>query len=159
MISNCDPMYKMKPPLRSAADRDAMVEGIKDGSIGSIATDHAPHSEDEKSKPFAQAPFGVIGMETSFPVIYDRLVKTGEISLNRLIELFSTNPAKVINLENRGIVKEGCPADLTILDLEKPFKIDASDFASKSVNCPFIGWQGTGAVAYTVVDGKVVYKG
>jgi len=157
IIGGCDPMYKMKPPLRTAKDREAMVTGIKDGTIDCIATDHAPHSKEEKNQAFEKAPFGVIGMETAFPVIYDRLVRTGEISLTRMIELFSTNPAKVMHLDDRGKTGIGLPADFTILNLEKEFTIDPADFASKSVNCPFIGWQGKGVVAYTIVAGNVVY--
>jgi dihydroorotase len=158
IIGGCDPMYKMKPPLRTAADRQAMVEGIKNGTIDCIATDHAPHAPEEKNQSFEKAPFGVIGMETAFPVIYDRFVRPGIITLQRMVRLFSTNPAKVLHLEDRGLVKPGVPADLTLLDLEQSFKIDAADFRSKSVNCPFTGWEGKGAVAYTVVDGKVVYR-
>lgn len=150
-------VYKMKPPLRTEADRQAMVEGIRTGVIDCIATDHAPHSPEEKNREFEKAPFGVIGMETSFPVIYDRFVRTGVIDLKHMVELFSTNPAKIMGLSDRGVVKPGVPADLTILDLERPFKIDAADFKSKSSNCPFIGWEGKGAIAYTIVKGKVVY--
>jgi dihydroorotase len=157
IAGGCDPMYKMKPPLRGAKDRLAMVEGIKTGVIDCIATDHAPHSADEKAQPFEKAPFGVIGLETSFPVIYERLVRPGVITLKRMIELFSTNPARVMFLEDRGVVKPGVPADLTILNLDKPFKISSDDFYSKSVNCPFIGWEGKGVVTYTIVGGKIVY--
>lgn len=152
-----DTVYKMKPPLRTEEDRLALVEGIRTGVVDCIASDHAPHTAEEKNRPFEKAPFGVIGMETSFSVIYDRLVRSGIIDIKRLIELFSTNPARVLNLEGRGIVKPGCPADLTILDLNRPFKINAGDFYSKSVNCPFIGWEGKGVVAYTIVNGKIVY--
>jgi dihydroorotase len=151
-------MYKMKPPLRSPKDREALIEGIKSGVIDCIATDHAPHSPEEKAKPLVESPFGIIGMETSFPVIYDRLVRTGVIDLKRLVELYSTNPAKILHLEDRGKVKPGIPADLTILDLERPFKIKEEEFRSRSKNCPFIGWEGKGAVAYTVVNGKIVYQ-
>jgi dihydroorotase len=157
LAERLDPVYKMKPPLRTEQDRLALVEGIKNGVVDCIASDHAPHSLDEKNRSFERAPFGVIGMETSFPVIYDRLVRTGIIDIKRLIELFSTNPARILNLEGRGIVKPGCPADLTILDLNRPFKIDPGNFYSKSVNCPFIGWEGKGVVAYTIVNGKIVY--
>jgi dihydroorotase len=156
-LSGCDPVYKMKPPLRSSADRQALVEAIRTGVIDCIASDHAPHSPDEKAAGFKAAPFGVIGMETSFPVIHDRLVRTGIIDIKRLIELFAASPARILHLEGRGTVKTGGPADLTLLDLERPFKIDAKDFCSKSVNCPFIGWEGKGAVIYTIVNGKIVY--
>lgn len=157
-LDGCNTVYKMKPPLRSARDREAMIAGIIDGSIDCIATDHAPHTRDEKKQEFYKAPFGVIGMETAFPVVYDRLVRTGKLSLERMVRLFSTNPARIINLEDRGMVKPGAPADLTILDLERPFKIDPADFQSKADNCPFNGWEGKGAVAYTIVSGNIVYK-
>jgi dihydroorotase len=135
-----------------------LIEGLKAGIIDCIATDHAPHSAEEKAGDFEKAPFGVIGMETAFSVIYDRLARTGIIDMMRLIELFSTNPAKIFNLQGRGVVKPGFTADLTILNLEQPFKINAGDFRSKSVNCPFIGWEGQGVVEYTIVSGKVVYR-
>ena len=154
----CDSNYKMKPPLRTANDRLALVMGLQTGVIDCIATDHAPHSSEEKAGDFEKAPFGVIGMETAFSVIYDRLVSTGIIDLKRLIELFSTNPAKILNLQGRGEVKPGFTADLTLLNLEQPFKIKAEDFQSKSVNCPFIGWEGKGVVECTIVGGKVVYR-
>lgn len=157
-IQGCDPMYKMKPPLRGPQDRLAMIEGIKTGVIDCIATDHAPHSREEKNQPFEKAPFGVIGLETSFNVCYDRLVRPGIISFKRLIQLFSTNPARVMFLEDRGVVKPGVPADLTILNLEADFKIDENQFQSKSVNCPFLGWQGKGVVQHTIVNGRVVYS-
>jgi dihydroorotase len=153
-----DAVYKMKPPLRTEKDRLALVEGIKTGVIDCIATDHAPHSKKEKNRPFEEAPYGVIGMETAFPVIYDRLVRTGIIDIKRLIELFSTNPAKVLGLEDRGRVGVGLPADLTLIDLNREFFIRSEDFYSKSVNCPFTGWQGKGVITYTIVSGRVVFS-
>ena len=158
IAENYDGVYKMKPPLRTEEDRQAMIEGIKTGVIDCIASDHAPHAPGEKDRGFERAAFGVIGMETSFPVIYDRLVKTGIINLKRLIELFSTNPAKVLGLTDRGKVGIGFPADLTLLDLNGDFKIRVEDFHSKSENCPFIGWEGKGTVAYTIVRGRIVFS-
>jgi len=158
IAENYDGVYKMKPPLRTEEDRQAMIEGIKTGVIDCIASDHAPHAREEKDRGFERAAFGVIGMETSFPVIYDRLVRTGIIDLKRLIELFSTNPAKVLGLTDRGKVEIGFPADLTLLDLNGDFKIRAEDFHSRSVNCPFIGWEGKGTVAYTIVRGRIVFS-
>jgi dihydroorotase len=155
---SCDSNYKMKPPLRTGNDRLALVKGLQTGVIDCIATDHAPHSSEEKAGDFEKAPFGVIGMETAFSVIYDRLVRTGITDLKRLIELFSTNPAKIFNFQGRGVVKPCFTADLTLLNLEQPFIIKAEDFQSKSSNCPFIGWEGKGVVEYTIVDGKVVYR-
>lgn len=151
-------VYKVKPPLRSEADRLELVRGLQDGTIDCIASDHAPHTRDDKDKEFEYAPFGVIGMETSFPVIHDRLVRTKLISLPRLVELFSFNPARVLGLDDRGRVKPGLPADLTILDPRKRFKIEEKDFRSKANNCPFLGWEGQGAIAYTIVGGKIIYN-
>ena len=158
LITGYDTVYKVKPPLRTEIDRQELVKGIRDGTIDCIASDHAPHTRDEKDKEFEFAPFGVIGMESSFSVVYDRLVKTKIIEIKRLIELFSTNPARVLNLKDRGQVKPGLPADLTILNLNKKFKIRDKDFRSKANNCPFMDWQGEGVVEYTIVNGNIVYK-
>lgn len=158
IAENKDPVYKMKPPLRTEKDRLALVKAIKTGVIDCIATDHAPHSREEKKRPFEEAPYGVIGMETAFSVIYDRLVRTRIIDMQRLIQLFSTNPAGILGLEDRGRVAQGFPADLTLLDLNRDFVIKAEDFYSKAVNCPFIGWQGKGVIAYTIVNGCVVFS-
>lgn len=151
-------VYKIKPPLRTEADRLELIRGLQDGTIDCIASDHAPHTRDDKDKEFEYAPFGVIGMETSFPVIHDRLVRTKLLTLNRLVELFSTNPARVLGLKNRGRVKPGYPADLTVLDLKQRFKIEEKDFRSQANNCPFLGWEGQGAIAHTIVAGNVVYS-
>ena len=158
LITGYDTVYKVKPPLRTEIDRQELVKGIRDGTTDCIASDHAPHTRDEKDKEFEFAPFGVIGMESSFSVVYDRLVKTKIIEIKRLIELFSTNPARVLNLKDRGQVKPGLPADLTILNLNKKFKIRDKDFRSKANNCPFMDWQGEGVVEYTIVNGNIVYK-
>jgi dihydroorotase len=157
-VQNYDPVYKVKPPLRTEADRLELIRGLQDGTIDCIASDHAPHTRDDKDKEFEYAPFGVIGMETSFPVIHDRLVRAKLLTLNRLVELFSTNPARVLGLKDRGRVKPGFPADLTILDLKKRFKIEECDFRSQANNCPFLGWEGQGAIAHTIVAGNVAYS-
>jgi len=156
-ITTYDTVYKVKPPLRTEADRLGLVEGLKDGTIDCIASDHAPHTRDEKDKEFEYAPFGVIGLESTVPVIYDRLVRTGIISLNRMVELMSTNPARILNLKDRGRVTPGKPADLTVLDLNRRFSINAAAFRSKANNCPFLQWEGMGKVAFTIVGGQVVY--
>jgi dihydroorotase len=158
LVQNYNPVYKVKPPLRTEADRLELIRGLQDGTIDCIASDHAPHTRDDKDKEFEYAPFGVIGMETSFPVIHDRLVRAKLLTLNRLVELFSTNPARVLGLKDRGRVKAGYPADLTLLDLKKRFKIEEKDFRSKANNCPFLGWEGQGAIAYTIVSGNIVYS-
>jgi len=158
LITTYNTVYKVKPPLRTEQDRLALIKGLQDGTIDCIISDHAPHTRDEKDKEFEFAPFGATGLETSFSVIYDRLVRAKLINLKRLIELFSTNPAKILNLKTRGMVKPGLPADLTMLNLNKQFKIDENDFLSKANNSPFIGWKGQGVIEYTIVNGKVVYK-
>ncbi len=157
-VQNYDPVYKVKPPLRTEADRLELIRGLQDGTIDCIASDHAPHTRDDKDKEFEYAPFGVIGMETSFPVIHDRLVRAKLLTLNRLVELFSTHPARVLGLKDRGRIKPGLPADLTLLDLKKRFKIEEADLRSKANNCPFLGWEGHGAIAHTVVSGNIVYS-
>ncbi len=157
-ITTYDTVYKVKPPLRTEADRLALVEGLKDGTIDCIASDHAPHTRDEKDKEFEYAPFGVIGLESTVSVVYDRLVRTKTISLKRMVELLSTNPARVLNLKDRGQVTLGKPADLTLLDLNRRFSIQEKDFRSKANNCPFLNWEGMGKVAFTIVGGKVVYE-
>ena len=158
LILSYNPVYKVKPPLRTEADRLELIRGLQDGTIDCIASDHAPHTRDDKDKEFEFAPFGVIGMETSFSVVYDRLVRSKLLTLNRLVELFSTNPARVLGLKNRGRVKPGYPADLTMLNLKKRFKIEEKDFRSKANNCPFLGWEGQGAIEHTIVSGNVVYS-
>ncbi len=158
LVRDYNPVYKVKPPLRTEADRLELIRGLQDGTIDCIASDHAPHTRDDKDKEFEFAPFGVIGLETSFPVIHDRLVRAKLLTLGRLVELFSTNPARVLGLKTRGRVKPGFPADLTILNLKKRFKIEEKDFRSKANNCPFLGWEGQGAVEHTIVAGNIVYS-
>ncbi|MGE5342638.1 MAG: dihydroorotase [Candidatus Omnitrophota bacterium] len=150
--------YKMKPPLRTAQDRQALIDGLKDGTIDCIATDHAPHSREEKEQAFEKAPFGITGLETAFSLLFDRLVRTNIIDWNHLIRLLSTHPAQILHLTDRGGGRPGLPADLTIIDPEHPFKINEDDFQSKASNSPFIGWEGKGVIACTIVNGKIVYQ-
>src|SRR3954464_1309533 len=152
-----DTNLKMNPPLRADADRDAMLDGIADGTVDVIATDHAPHHADEKMTEFDRAPFGIVGLETAVPIVCDRLVHTGRISLRRMIELLSTNPAKVMNVPG-GALTEGKPADITILAPDTTVTIDASALRSKSKNTPFDRWQLRGGVVATIVGGRVVYS-
>jgi dihydroorotase len=151
-----DTNVKMNPPLREEADRAAMVEGLRDGSIDVIATDHAPHQADEKAVEFDRAPFGIVGLETAVPLCLDRLVHAGVIGLPRLVELLSANPAKVLGLPG-GTIREGDPADLTILSPGTAVTIRAASLRSKSRNTPFDGWTLTGAVAATIVGGRIAY--
>lgn len=148
-------LAKMNPPLRSEEDRLRIIEGIKEGTIEIIATDHAPHSPEEKAKEITKAPSGIIGLETSFSICYENLVLSGEISLMKLIELMSTNPAKIYGLEG-GEIAVGKLADLAIIDLESEYKIEK--FKSKSSNSPFAGKSLRGEVLYTISEGKLVYK-
>lgn len=144
---------KMKPPLRSEADREALVEGLADGSIDVIASDHAPHHADEKDVEFSMAPFGIVGLETTVPLCLDRLVRSGALSLSRLIHLLSTGPARVLGVAG-GTLAEGSVADVTLLDLDKVVTVDPRDFRSKGRNTPFTGWQLTGAAVATILGGR-----
>jgi dihydroorotase len=151
-----DTNLKMNPPLREAADRDAMLEGIVDGTVDVIATDHAPHHADEKLVEFDRAPFGIVGLETAVPLIFDRLVHPGRITLSRMIELLSTNPARVMSLPG-GTLAEGSPGDLTVLMPDLVTTVHASTLKSKSKNTPFDGWELRGGVAATIVAGRIVH--
>ena len=142
--------FKMNPPLRSAEDRQALVEGIIDGTIDMIATDHAPHSAEEKSKGLEKSAFGVVGIETAFPVCYTYLVKTGIITMDRLMELLVTNPRQRFGLPLGN--------DFSIWDLNAEYEIDPADFVSMGKATPFQGWKVNGKCLLTVCDGKIVYK-
>jgi dihydroorotase len=151
-----DTNTKMNPPLREAADRDAMVQGIADGSVDVIATDHAPHHYDEKQVEFDRAPFGIVGLETAVPLTFDRLVHTGVIRLSRMIELLSVNPAKILRVPG-GTLAEGAPADITILAPDLKVRIEAPRLRSRSKNTPFDGWELRGGVAATIVAGRIAF--
>jgi len=152
-----DTNTKMNPPLREAADRDAMIQGIADGTVDVIATDHAPHHYDEKKVEFDRAPFGIVGLETAVPLTFDRLVHAGHIPLRRMIELLSVNPARVLNLPG-GTLSEGAVADITVLAPDLLVRIEAAKLRSRSKNTPFDGWQLRGGVAATIVGGRTVFK-
>jgi dihydroorotase len=152
-----DTNLKMNPPLRERADRDAMLDGLIDGTIDAIATDHAPHHADEKMVEFDRAPFGIVGLETAVPLVFDRLVHSGKISLRRAIELLSTNPARVMGLPG-GTLTDGAAADITIIDPGRTSTIDAAVLKSRSRNTPFHGWTLRGAVMMTFVGGHVVHR-
>jgi dihydroorotase len=151
-----DTNTKMNPPLREAADRDAMIQGIADGTVDVIATDHAPHHYDEKQVEFDRAPFGIVGLETAVPLTFDRLVHAGHIPLRRMIELLSMNPARVLNLPG-GTLSEGAAADITLLAPDLAVRIEAAKLRSRSKNTPFDGWQLRGGVAATIVGGRTVF--
>ncbi len=151
-----DTNVKMNPPLREEADRDAMLAGIADGSVDVIATDHAPHHYDEKRVEFDRAPFGITGLETAVSLCFDRLVHSGLVSLARLVELLSVNPARVLRVAG-GSLAEGAPADISMLAPDMSVTVSVARMRSKSKNTPFDGWTLRGGVAATMVGGRVVY--
>ena len=151
-----DGRFKMNPPLRSAEDRDALVEGLLDGTIDAIATDHAPHTAEEKSQGLAGSAMGIVGLETSFPVLYTALVRTGKMSLERLVEAMSEAPRRIFRIG--GALEPGMPADIAIIDLEKEYIIDSRNFLSKGKATPFEGWTVRGEVLMTLKDGRAVYN-
>ena len=147
--------FKMNPPLRSRADREALLAGIQDGTIEVIATDHAPHTAEEKSRGLAGSAMGIVGIETAFPLLYTGLVKPGILSLERLVELMSTSPRRIFGLE--GGIEAGQAADFTVLDLGTRWRIDPEQFLSKGHATPFAGWNVEGRAVLTVVGGRTVY--
>jgi dihydroorotase len=151
--------YKMNPPLRSSADRDALIAGIIDGTIDAIATDHAPHAFHEKQVEFERAAFGITGLETALPIVLTVLHHHFKLPLWRIVELLTTNPAKIFGLTGRGTLAKGAHADVTIFDPKKKWTFDASQSLSKSRNTPFDGWNFTGRAVTTIVGGKVVHEG
>lgn len=150
--------FRMNPPLRSAKDRDELIEGLRDGTIDMIATDHAPHSAQEKAGGLAGSLFGIVGLETAFPVMYTRFVKTGIITLARLIELMSTKPAERFGVGCALPLEPGRPADLTVFDLGEEYTIDPSEFKSMGRATPFAGDRVFGRCLMTMVKGKTVWQ-
>lgn len=156
-IKSDDANYKMNPPLRSRKDVAALKEGIQKGYIEVISTDHAPHSREEKAQSMEKAPFGIVGLETAFALAYTELVKPGLITLKRLVECMSSNPAKIAGID-KGMIKEGKDADITIADIDEEYVIDSSKFESMGKNTPFNGFRVNGKVVATIVGGKIVYN-
>lgn len=157
VITEDDANFKMNPPLRSKKDQKALLAGLIDGTIDFIATDHAPHAETEKSNGFLDAPFGIVGLETAFSLLYTHLVQTNTITLNQLVDWLTVKPAKVFNLPY-GAIKEDAVADLAIVNLDKKVKIDKRTFLSKGKNTPFHGWEVQGIPVTTIAEGEIVYK-
>ncbi len=149
--------YKMNPPLRSAADREALIEGIADGTVDAIATDHAPHAFHEKQVEFERAAFGVTGLETALPIAITVLHHHFQLPLWRIVELLATNPARIFRFTGRGTLAQGAHADVTIFDTKAKWTFDASQSLSKSKNTPFDGWSFMGRAVLTIVGGRVVY--
>ena len=152
-----DSNYKMKPPLRSSEHRNAVAEGIASGAIDAIATDHAPHAGSEKMQEFERCPFGIIGLETALALALEELVHSGRISLSRMVALFTSGPARILNLD-RGTLRAGATADLTIFDPELSWTYDVNRSLSKSRNSPFHGRKFRGGPVATIVDGSVVWS-
>jgi len=148
---------KMNPPLRIQKDVDAILEGIKDGTIDIIATDHAPHHIDEKNVEFELAANGIVGFETAFALSYTYLVKTGVITIEQLVNKMSLKPSKILGL-NKGVIQEGRVADITIVDINKKYTVDIEKFKSKSKNSPFGGFELYGTIEYTIVNGKLIVR-
>jgi dihydroorotase len=154
--SEYDTSTKMNPPLRAEEDRQALIQGLRDGAVDCIATDHAPHTVDDKKVEYDAAAFGIVGLETAVALCLDRLVAPGLVSLGRLIELLSTRPAAILGLPG-GTLAPGAPADVTVLDLSRRHKVDPARFHSKSRNTPFGGWTLKGAPALTIVGGRLAW--
>lgn len=157
-VEGYDTNFKMAPPLRSREHLDAVIEGISDGTIDAIATDHAPHHHDEKALEFDRAPFGITGLETAIGLAFNELVHKGAIGLERLVEMCSTNPARIFGLKGRGTLRPGSAADLTIIDPELEWTYTNADSRSRSKNSPFGGWKFRGRAVATIVNGRVVFK-
>ena len=151
-----DGRFKMNPPLRSAEDRQALIEGLRDGTIDAIATDHAPHSAEEKSRGLEGSAMGITGLETAFPVLYTSLVKTGLVPLGRILDALTDTPRRIFGLE--GGLRPGCRADITLLDLDGEFTIDSSSFLSKGRSTPFDGMRASGRAVKTFKDGRPVWE-
>lgn len=158
-IKEDDGNYKMNPPLRTRKDVDALREGLKNGVMDVISTDHAPHAAEEKEKSIAHAAFGIVGLETSAVLTYTYLVKAGILDILGMAEKMSLNPAKILGLADKGSVSEGKAADIVIFDPGKTYTIDRQTFVSKGKNTPFDGYEVSGEVKYTIVGGKIVYEG
>jgi dihydroorotase len=157
-VEGYDTNMKMSPPLRSGSHLRALMEALRDGTIDAIATDHAPHHRDEKDLEFDNAPFGITGLETAVGLALDRLVHTGTINLERLVELCSVNPARIFKLEDRGTLRKGAWGDVTILDPELVWTFDAAHSKSKSRNTPFDNCTLRGAAVATIVAGRILHR-
>ncbi len=153
--ANYDTNYKMNPPLRAQEDIDQIIEGIKDGTITILATDHAPHTAEEKSAEFERAPYGIIGLECALPLYIKALITPGHIDWPQLIAMMSTNHAALCNLDGKGSLAVGSDADVTIIDPNENWKIDTADFKGKTTNCPFHGWDVTGRATTVIVGGDI----
>ncbi|KPC74862.1 dihydroorotase [Thermoactinomyces vulgaris] len=150
-------MWKMNPPLRSKQDRQALIEGLKDGTIDIIATDHAPHTSEEKAWDMEKAPFGIVGLETAFPLLYTHLVQKGVLTLAELVDKMTRKPAEIFGLQY-GELAVGKPADVTVIDLEAEREIDPTTFKSLGRNTPFAGWKVKGWPVLTLLEGEITWR-
>jgi dihydroorotase len=157
-VGEYDTNFKMNPPLRSASDREAILVALADGTVDAIATDHAPHATHEKQVEFERAAFGITGLETALALAITKLHREHKIPLTRIVELFTTGPARVFDLRGRGSLARGSFADVTIFDPKKRWTFEAAKSRSLSHNTPFDGWQFTGKVVATIVGGRIVYR-
>jgi len=149
--------FKMNPPLRTAADREAIVEAVADGTLQALATDHAPHTLESKRRDFCSAPFGVVGLETAVGVTYTRLVQSGRMSLRAWVERWTTGPASILGLQPPSLAP-GAPADVAVLDLDSAWTVRAEEFLSRSRNTPFEGLKVTGRATCTFCNGAMVWS-
>ncbi len=156
VVGHYDTNTKVAPPLREKEDVEALQAAVADGTIDALASDHAPHSREEKEVEYDHAEFGMVGLETAFP-LYHQLVLDGKLSLTRMVEAMTVRPAEIIGVP-KGTLKVGADADITVVDLERRFKVDKKRFRSKSQNTPFDGWEVQGSVRFTIVGGRVVYR-
>lgn len=156
-VKEDDAFFKMNPPLRSKEDHQALIQGLLDGTIDFIATDHAPHTEEEKQQGFLYSPFGITGLETAFPLLYTNVVEKGLATMGQLVNWLTVKPAETFGLPY-GTLKAGAPADLTVVDLDTKKLIDRHSFVSKGQNTPFHGWEVKGWPVLTIVNGKTVWE-
>lgn len=156
VLQEYDPNVKVNPPLRGSEDREALKQGLKDGTIDAIATDHAPHARTDKEVEFDYAASGIIGLETSLPLSL-KLVEEGIVTLNRLVEIMSNHPARILKIP-KGTLKVGSDADITVIDLNKKWVVNRDTLRSRSKNTPFHGWNMTGKAVLTVVGGEIKYQ-
>jgi dihydroorotase len=156
-LAGRDTVFKVSPPLRSGHDVDAVLEGVRDGTIDCLATDHAPHSAESKRRPLAEAPAGMIGLESALPVYIKALVEPGLLTWPALVAKLTANPARVLGMDT-GRLAVGATADVTVIDPEVPWRIDPEKFASRARNCPFAGWEVRGRAVATIVGGRVVFE-
>ena len=156
-IPGDDANYKMNPPVRSREDREALIQGLKDGTIDAIATDHAPHSEEEKKQSMTKAPFGIVGLETAVPLTVTELLETEILTPLDMARVMSYQPARIAGLE-AGTLQEGRMADIVLIDPREEYVIDRNTFASKGKNTPFHGRKVRGKVKMTICQGRVVYE-